>query len=247
MTLEEFSSEFDVLIQSYSKQLQFGDITDSIEFTEYEKSVFLTKAQEELVIELYNGKNPNRDSFEKTEEIRRYLSSLINTYESTTKEDNESTTKEDNIKGIDSSSVFFKIPSDLWFITYESATISSDTDNCINELVVPVIPVRQDEFHRIKKNPFRGSSKNRVLRLDANDNIVELISNYNITKYLVRYLSKPSPIIIENISSQGLEINNQSNKSECKLNTALHRLILDRAVRMALVSKSINVDNLDRK
>ena len=31
------------------------------------------------------------------------------------------------------------------------------------------------------------------------------------------------------------------------LNTALHRLILDRAVRMALVSKSINVDNLDRK
>ena len=239
MTLEEFSSEFDVLIQSYSKQLQFGDITDSIEFTEYEKSVFLTKAQEELVIELYNGKNPNRDSFEKTEEIRRYLSSLINTY--------ESTTKEDNIKGIDSSSVFFKIPSDLWFITYESATISSDTDNCVNGLVVPVIPIRQDEFHRIKKNPFRGSSKNRVLRLDANDNIVELISNYNITKYLVRYLSKPSPIIIEDISSQGLEINNQSNKSECKLNTALHRLILDRAVRMALISKSINVDNLDRK
>ena len=238
MTLEEFSNEFDVLIQSYSKQLQFGE-THNLSFTEYDKSVFLTKAQEELVIELYNGKNPNRDSFEKTEEIRRYLSSLINTF--------ESTTKEDNVKGIDSSSVFFKIPSDLWFITYESATISSDTDKCVNGLVVPVIPVRQDEFHRIKKNPFRGSSKNRVLRLDANDNIVELISNYNITKYLVRYLSKPSPIIIEDISSQGLEINNQSNKSECKLNTARHKLRLERCVRIDLISKYINVDNLDRK
>ena len=81
MTLEEFSNEFDILVQSYSKQLPFGE-TYNFSFTEYEKSVFLTKAQEELVIELYNGKNPNRDSFEKTEEIRRYLSSLINTFES---------------------------------------------------------------------------------------------------------------------------------------------------------------------
>lgn len=237
MTLEEFSNEFDILIQSYLNQQEYG-ISDKISFNEYEKSVFLTKAQEELVIELYNGKNPNGDSFEKTEEMRRYLGNLVITY--------DTDTKEEDIKGICNSSVFFKLPIDLWFITYESATISSNTNKCINKLVVPVIPVRQDEFHRIRKNPFRGSSKNRVLRLDANDNIVELISNYNIDKYLVRYLAKPSPIIIEDLQ-EGLKINDQSNKSECMLHTALHRLILDRAVRMALISKSINVDNLDRQ
>ncbi len=34
-----------------------------------EKSIFLTKAQEEIIIDLYNGKNPFGDSFEKTEEL----------------------------------------------------------------------------------------------------------------------------------------------------------------------------------
>ena len=66
MSTEEFSNEFDVLIQSFTQSINFGN-TDSIAFTEYEKSVFLTKAQEQLVIERYNGKNPYNDTFEKTE------------------------------------------------------------------------------------------------------------------------------------------------------------------------------------
>ena len=230
MTLEEFSSEFDVLIQSYSKQLQFGDITDSVEFTEYEKSVFLTKAQEELVIELYNGKNSNRDSFEKTEEIRRYLSSLINTY--------ESTTKEDDIKGIDSSSVFFKIPSDLWFITYESANTTNST--CGSSSDIQVYPVTQDQLHRTKNNPFRGA-KRRVLRLDAGNNMIELISDDTITSYKIKYLSKPQPIILQNLYNN-LSIDGINTKTECQLHNSLHRLILERAVRIGLLSKSINVD-----
>ena len=78
MTNQEFSNEFDILIQSYSSQPTFG-ITDNLAFTEYEKSVFLTRAQEELVIALYSGDNTNDISFEKTEEVRRYLSSLVKT------------------------------------------------------------------------------------------------------------------------------------------------------------------------
>ena len=78
MSTEEFSNEFDVLVQSFTQNVKFGN-TDSIAFTEYEKSVFLTKAQEQIVIELYNGKNPYNDSFEKTEEIRRYLNFLVKT------------------------------------------------------------------------------------------------------------------------------------------------------------------------
>jgi hypothetical protein len=46
---------------------------------EYEKSLFLTQAQEEIVINLYNGKNPYGDSFESTEELRRYLDELVKT------------------------------------------------------------------------------------------------------------------------------------------------------------------------
>lgn len=236
MTVEEFSNEFDVLIQSYSKQLKFRE-TDDLSFTEYEKSSFLTKAQEELVIEFYNGNNPNRDSFEKTEEIRRYLSSLVTSY--------EGKRVSSPIQGLTATSKFFTIPDNLWFITYESATLES-TDKCINGLIVPVIPVRQDEFNRIRNNPFRGASKSRVLRLDVSGNLVELISKYDIDKYLIRYLAKPNPIIIENLP-QSLSINNINKKTECSLNPALHRLILDRAVRMALISKSININNLNEQ
>ena len=236
MTVEEFSNEFDVLIQSYSKQLQFGE-TDDLSFTEYEKSTFLTKAQEELVIEFYNGNNPNRDSFEKTEEIRRYLSSLVISFEG-----KRATSP---IQGLTATSQFFSMPVDLWFITYESATLKS-TGKCINGLIVPVIPIRQDEFNRLKNNPFRGASKSRVLRLDVSGNLVELISKYDIDKYLIRYLAKPNPIIIEDLP-QSLSINNINKKTECSLNPALHRLILDRAVRMALISKSVNINNLNER
>lgn len=78
MTTEEFSNEFDTLLNSYSNEY-------SINIDEYEKSIFLSHAQEEILLELYNGKNQFEDSFEGTEEIRRYLSNLVKTYTTTKK------------------------------------------------------------------------------------------------------------------------------------------------------------------
>ena len=87
MTTEEFSNEFDTLLNSYSVIDRFGKEGNlpTIELDEYEKSVFLTKSQEEIIIDLYSGKNSFGDSFERTEEIRRYLSDLIKTYITTDK------------------------------------------------------------------------------------------------------------------------------------------------------------------
>jgi len=82
MTAEEFSNEFDILINSYnSPEPIIGQ--GPIDCNEYEKSAFLTKAQEELLISIYNGKNPFGESFENTEEARRSLSSLIKTFVTT--------------------------------------------------------------------------------------------------------------------------------------------------------------------
>ena len=75
MTTEEFSNEFDILLNSYDTQ-ELGKVQGKLEFDEYEKSVFLTKAQEELVISIYDGKNLSGESFENTEEARRSLSSI---------------------------------------------------------------------------------------------------------------------------------------------------------------------------
>ena len=68
--------------------------------------------------------------------------------------------------------------------------------------------------------------------MDSIGNLVELISRYNISKYLVKYLSKPTPIILSDLDN-GLSINGISEKTECKLNSSLHRAILEKAVDLA--------------
>lgn len=231
MTTEEFSNEFDTLLNSYSTIEAFGKTPSTVELDEYEKSIFLTNAQEEIVMGMYNGKNPFGDSFERTEEIRRYLSTLIKTY--TTAD------KKVGYIGLSKSSVFFKLPDDLWFITYESVNLKDDGLGCMNGKDISVIPITQDEYHRIGKNPFRGTNKRRVLRLDLSDKVVEIISKYNVESYLIRYLSRPTPIVLTDLADN-LSINGISVKTECELNPVIHRAILERAVKLAIISRVPN-------
>ena len=220
MTTEEFSNEFDVLLNSYITINQ-----DSFKLDEYEKSVLLTESQEAVIKELYNGKLAG-EGFEETEEIRRGLDNLVNTLE---------LTSEDISKPkMSDKSQFFQLPPDIWFITYESALLSDESLGCKNNTRVTVIPIRQDEYHSVESNPFRGPSDKRVLRIDTGSSIVELISKYNIRSYFVKYLSKPKPIILQDISNENLTINGEKLKMGCKLNESLHRTILEGAVALAI-------------
>lgn len=224
MTTKEFSDNFDVLINAQAIQNNFGVTSSPMNLDEYEKSVLLTTAQEEIVRELYNG-TFNGDSIEKTEELRRSLDSLIKT----DYPDEISVPK----KGLDKNSKFYQLKDDVWFITYESVELSKKPCCKDNTVVVKVIPMRQDEWHRSRSNPFRKPNERKVVRLDNGDNISELISEYPIQNYLVRYLSKPTPIILVSLKDEGLFIDKLNEVTECKLNTALHRTILDRAVQLA--------------
>lgn len=235
MTTEEFSNGFDTLVNSYRRFKDFDkqEILDSIEFDEYEKSFYLTKAQEEVVINFYNGKNPYGDSFESTEEMRRYLESLVKTRV-------YSTDEQVNGTGVSISSVFYKLPDDIAFITMEQVTYGDESLGCYNGSAATVYPVTQDEYSRIKNNPFRGPTKYKVVRLDSGENVIELVSKYDIREYLVRYLSKPEPIILETLPND-LTIEGKNERTECKLNPILHDTILDRAVQIALQAKGISV------
>lgn len=232
MTTEEFSNEFDTLLNSYSDNPPYGKEHGLfITLDEYEKSVFLTNAQEEIVIGMYNGKNSFGDSFERTEEIRRYLSDLIKTY--------TTTDKKVGYTGLSKSSVFFELPDDLWFITYEAVNLKDDGLGCMSGEDISVIPITQDEYHRIGKNPFRGTNERRALRLDLSGKVVEIVSKYNVESYLVRYLSRPAPIILTDLTDN-LSINGVSVKTECELNPVIHRAILERAVKLAIISRVPN-------
>lgn len=236
MTVEELSSGFDTLVHSYTRFRDFDskEPLDTIEFDEYEKSLYLTKAQEELVISLYNGKNPMGDTFEGTEELRRYLSPLIEEKELTPIE-----TSNGKPLGIDSKSKFFTLPDNLWFITYESVLLAEG--KCETHTTQDVYPVRQDEYHKIKKNPFRGANDRRALRLDLSENNIEIISKYEVAKYYLRYLRKVRPIVLEDMPND-LTVNGINEATDCELHESLHQRILELAVRMALQSKGYNIN-----
>jgi hypothetical protein len=231
MQTNDFSSQFDVLLNSYAVSARFGstDNPGTIELDEYEKSLLLTKSQEDLVIELYSGRNPIGTSFEETEEMRRYLSRLVKEAKL-----EPITTSNNKPLGIDSSSKFFTLPADLWFITYESVWISDG--KCESMKTMDVYPVTQDEYHRIKRNPFRGANDRRSLRLDLSDGVIEIVSKYTVTEYYLRYLRKLQPIVLVNLGNEQ-DIEGVSTVSECELPETLHQRILDRAVQLALQSR----------
>ena len=211
MTTQEFSLEFDILYNNITSNQAPG-------LTEYEKSVFLTQAQEEIVINLYEGKYG--EAFETTEELRSYLDVLVKT----TKYNEFSSAKE----------VTVTLPDDYWYIIYESAKIEDNSFvNCDNNTKeVYVYPVTHDTLYKTKESPFRGANSRRILRLNDGNNTVALISKYPIIEYSVKYLRKPKPIILVNLDNN-LTIDNDSNASTCELSEALHRPILRKAVDLA--------------
>lgn len=235
MTNQEFSDEFDTLLNSYSINSNFAKQDQvPIQLDEYEKSVYLTKSQELIVLELYSGRNNTGISFENKEESRELLKDLLKTYST-----------QDSIQDIQNqisaNSYFFEVPEDILFITFEQVLINEDSP-CLKNKTLQVKPITQDEYFHIINNPFKGINDNRVLRIDYDTNIKELISKYQIQQYYIKYLQKPLPIILTNLGDD-ISINGLNEETSCKLNPILHRAILERAVNLAIQSKTLYLNN----
>lgn len=222
MNVQEFSNTFDTLLQPYITKDVNGN-QNNLAFDEYEKSIFLTKAQEQIVLELYQ-------ELEQSEEVRKYLSNLIKTDNYAPVGEQDETLINNNFK-----SYKVEISNDILFMIYEQCTLS-DENNCINNKIVSVVPTIHDDLDKVLKNPFKSPNSRKVIRLDF-DNKIELISKYNISNYKVRYLKKPNPIILVALEDN-LSINNGDTKvSNGETNPILHERIVQRAVQLAVQSK----------
>ena len=228
MTTSEFSNEFDTLISSYSQS------ANSLAFDEYEKSVFLTKAEEDLIIGLYSGRINAGEAFETTEEQRRYLDSLVKT------KSYDTFNPSSNMMGVSDSSIFYTLPDKLAFITLEQVIFDDATLGCFDGSRANVMPVTHDEYNKIKDNPFRGPTRYKALRLDYGNHEVEIISKYKVGRYLIKYIEQPSPIVLENLPDD-LRINGVRVQTECTLHPLLHRRILEMAIKEALLSRSSQI------
>lgn len=242
MNVEQFSNEFDTLINAYARDFVFGEDMSPVDIRvdEYEKSLYLTKAQKELVIDYYSGQNAYGLSFEEKELMREALDALVKTIMPEPVENASEHILDNRQK------TFYKLPADLLYIIFEEVKFSSYLSGCKGDYTALVVPSTHDEvWHRLQ-NPFRGPNNKRVLRLNAKDNLVELISDYPIGSYLLRYVEEPKPIILTDLPD-GLTIEGISAKTECALPSILHHRILDAAVRMALQSKSISLGTQSSK
>jgi len=236
MTNLEFRNEFNIHYNSIATQ-------SAPSIDDYELSVYLTKAQLELVKDYYDSSSNRKEKgFENSEKRRVDLKELV-------KEFNTNTVLTTNIK-LTTDSKVFKIPDDVFIIIYESA--KCNLNNC-GEKQFNIVPKTHDEFNIQYSNPFKRPNKNKIWRLDIskinNDKIVELISKYDINEYKIRYIKYPKPIIISNLNTsfpgEGLTINGLSTIQECELNQEIHPEILDRAVELAL--RDYKPSNLESK
>lgn len=227
MTVKEFSNSFDVLYNNIMANAAPG-------LNEYEKSVFLTKAQEEIIKNYFNPKgNKYQEGFDNSSKRQIDFSSLISVKEAT------ATTLSPIF---DTRAKVYKLPEDLFLIINENIT----TDTGIKQ----VIALRYDEYTRLMSKPYKEPLKFQAWRLittgDDNSTIQsEIISHSGetITKYTIRYIRKPKPIILCNLNNDygDVSINGESSISECELNPSIHEEILQRAVELA---KSVYIGDI---
>lgn len=225
MTTQEFSNEFDVLYNNIMSNQAPG-------LDEYEKSVFLTKAQLEILKNYFNPKgNKYGQGFDENAKRQIDFSTLI-----TVAKPSLYTPTDDYVK-FDDRSQLYKMPSDILLVLNETGI------NTVGEVkrLISIVPINYEEYARLMSKPWKQPLKNQGWRLFQStgevDYISEVVIKYNstLTDYKIRYVRRPKPIILANLADEysNISIEGLNNITECELDPILHPEILQRAVELA--------------
>lgn len=233
MTREEFSNEFDVLYNNIMSNQAPG-------LDEYEKSVFLTKAQLEILKNYFNPKgNKYGQGFDENAKRQIDFSSLIKTVKPSIY------TPDDTYVKFDDRSALYKLPSDILLVLNENGI----TEVSGKKNLISIVPMNYEEYARLMSKPFKQPLKNQGWRLfqtigDIRDDedmeanfISEVIVQYSgkLSDYKIRYVKRPKPIILTNLRDgfSNVSIDGLQTPTECELDPIIHSEILQRAVELA--------------
>ena len=157
MTNLEFSNEFDVLYNNITSNQAPG-------LDEYEKSVFLTNAQDDIIKAYFNPKqNRVQQGFDESQKRQIDFSSLMKTktlYESLV------------ASKFDNRSVTYRMPSDLLLFVNEACQDK-------NYRYV-VIPISYQEYDRLMLKPYQYPIKRGVWRLIVNSATPDMTSKVQV-------------------------------------------------------------------
>ena len=230
MTPTEFSDRFEVLYNNIMSNAAPG-------LNEYEKSVFLTKAQSEIIKNYFNpGGNKYREGFDQSAKRQIDFSMLMKSVKLSATPDASS---------YDVRATVYTYPSDVLVIVNEAPILKDGNGKVIG--VRQVMPIAYDEYARLMSKPFKEPLKNQAWRLitgvvnDASN--AEIIPNNNDRKinsrvYEVRYVKKPRPIIVADLDATvgDVTIDGEYKAQTSELDPSIHEEILQRAVELAKAS-----------
>ena len=230
MTPTEFSDRFEVLYNNIMSNAAPG-------LNEYEKSVFLTKAQSEIIKNYFNpGGNKYREGFDQSAKRQIDFSMLMKSVKLSATSGTSS---------YDVRATVYTYPSDVLVIVNEALILKDGNGKVIG--VRQVMPIAYDEYARLMSKPFKEPLKNQAWRLitgvvnDASN--AEIIPNNNDRKinsrvYEVRYVKKPRPIIVADLDATvgDVTIDGEYKAQTSELDPSIHEEILQRAVELAKAS-----------
>lgn len=165
MTNQEFSNEFDILYNNIISNQAPG-------LDEYEKSVFLTKAQDEIVKNYFNPKgNKYQEGFDGSEKRQIDFSMLI-----VTETVHEATVSPTPLFPLQHTKLF-SIPDRILMFINESLAV--ERDGVLTYLTV--VPLDYKEYNRLMSKPYKRPLKNQAWRILTN---TTTISETTSTNYL---------------------------------------------------------------
>lgn len=216
----EFSDRFDVLYNNITSNQAPG-------VNEYEKSVFLTKAQNEVVKNHFSPQskgNSLQQGFDDSAKRQSDFSALMKTFVCE---------RVSGYQALNPNSALFLFPEDVFIPINEELHTTKGRQ-------LQIIPLRYDEYQRLLSKPFKRPLKYQAWRListgDASTKVVEIVTNIGdmIKEYVIRYVRVPNPIILAPLD--GLTIDGYGDVTQCELDPLLHEELLQRAVEIAKAS-----------
>jgi hypothetical protein len=229
MSPTEFSDRFDVLYNNIMSNAAPG-------LNEYEKSVFLTKAQSEIIKNYFNPQgNKYKEGFDQSPKRQIDFSMLMRNKNLVA---NGDTTYD--LRGTS-----YTYPDDVLLIVNESLILFDGNNKLVG--VRQVIPITYDAYTRVMSKPFKEPLKNQAWRLitgvNDNESTAEIIPN-NVDRkaasqqYQIRYVKKPRPIIVADLDQTvgDVTIEGEFHAQTSELDPSIHEEILQRAVELAKAS-----------
>lgn len=163
MTTQEFSDGFDVLYNNISSNGAPG-------LNDYEKSIFLTKAQDEIVKSYFNPLlNKTQQGFDGSERRQIDFSMLMHTATGI-----EVASDINLYPGTNSK--YFALPSDILMYINEVLRVSRNDSQ--TQLVV--VPLQYTEYNRLMNKPYKRPLKNQAWRLIINGKGITYTAYYDL-------------------------------------------------------------------